>query len=61
MKGEYDKLDKNTISKLISQTENGEENKDMEKIKQISNFMDLELKKTNDKVLTLKYVILHFI
>ena len=28
----------------------------MQKQKQISNFLDLELKKINDKVLTLKYV-----
>jgi hypothetical protein len=30
----------------------------MEKQKQILNYLDLELKKINDKVLTLKYVIL---
>lgn len=30
----------------------------MEKQKQIFNYLDLELKKINDKVLTLKYVII---
>ncbi len=56
MRAEYDRLDKNTIVTLMNEAENGEENKDMQKQKQISNFLDLELKKINDKVLTLKYV-----
>jgi hypothetical protein len=41
MRAEYDRLDKNTIVTLMNEAENGEENKDMQKQKQISNFLDL--------------------
>lgn len=42
---------------MVNEAENGELNKNLEKQKDISNFLDIELKKIHEKVLTLEYVI----
>lgn len=59
MREEYDRLDKASLLNLLNEAENGELNKDLEKQQDISNFLDLELKKIHEKVLTLEYVKLH--
>lgn len=54
---EYDRLDRHSILNLLNEADNGQLNKHLDKQKEISNFLDLELKKVNDKILTLKYVL----
>jgi hypothetical protein len=57
IRDEYNRLDRNSILNLLNEAENGQLNKHLVKQKEISNFLDLELKKINDKILTLKYVL----
>lgn len=57
-KEQYERLDKASILKLISEAEYGEANKNLEQQKEILNLLEVELSKTNDKVMTLKYVML---
>lgn len=53
---DYDKLTKRSIINLLNEADSGYLNKDLKKQKQITDYLDLELNKVNDKVLTLKYV-----
>ena len=57
MRQDFDRLDKASIVSLFNEAENGELNENLDKQKEISNFLDLELKKINDKVRTLEYVL----
>lgn len=58
LKGDYSRLDRNSLRGLLNEAESGQLNKHLEKQKEVASFLDLELKKVNDKILTLKYVFL---
>jgi hypothetical protein len=53
MRQEYDRLDKVSILNLWNEAESGELNKNLGKQKEITDFLDLQLEKINEKVLTL--------
>ena len=53
---DYDKLSKRAVIGLLNEAESGILNKELQKQKEVTDYLDLELNKVKDKVLTLKYV-----